>query len=88
MSKETFQMPIERYRDNAGNPTCAFDFPNGEFCKFLASQRFGTYETCLLAPPGQKGLNYPVWRRESGKGTLIPGDWCPIWTKEEKEKKS
>ena len=79
-----------RYLDKDNNPTCAVDFSTGEICEFLRCQRFGTWETCLFAPTENRGFGYPLKRRGKGKkrelGTLIPGDWCPLFKEEEEEK--
>jgi hypothetical protein len=82
--KEKISLEFERYRDKDNNPTCAcsFEASNFEVCKFYRTQNFGTHESCIFAPEGYKGIMQRLDRREPNKlGTLIPGDWCPLWKK-------
>lgn len=76
---ETVTITTERYRDSEGNPTCACNFETGEVCKFMRTQRFGVNETCIFAPNAHKGYTACMSRRKKGNGTLIPGDWCPLF---------
>ena len=82
--QHTIHLPVIRYRDQAGNPTCAADFEIGDVCKFYRTQRLGTGETCVFAetPEGSRYAQ-SMDRRDGvqgpGMGTLIPGDWCPVW---------
>ncbi len=47
--QHTIHLPVIRYRDKAGNPTCAADFQTGDVCKFYRTQRLGIGETCVFA---------------------------------------
>ena len=82
--RHTIHLPVFRYRDQAGNPTCAADFEIGDVCKFYRTQRMGCGETCVFAetPEGSRYAQ-SMDRRDGvqgpGMGTLIPGDWCPVW---------
>lgn len=82
-TEEASSIPIVRYRDKDGNPTCAVDFPAGKVCVFCATQKFGCSETCLFADKdGQRWAE--MQRRDGGYGTLIPLQTCPIWQGQEK----
>jgi hypothetical protein len=77
---ETVQIEVARYRDEAGNPTCAVDFEAGLVCRFYTTQRFGCSETCLFADKsGPRGMWQTMQRRNDGIGTLIPLALCPLW---------
>ena len=82
--QHTIHLPVIRYRDQAGQPTCAADFETGDVCKFYRTQRMGCGETCFFAetPEGSRYAQ-SMDRRDGvqgpGMGTLIPGDWCPVW---------
>ena len=76
--KEKVTLTFDRYRDNDGNPTCAVNFKTGEICQFYATQRFGINETCIFAPPSWRGTT-SIMERRPNDGTLIPGDWCPLF---------
>ena len=80
MSKETVQVPLTRVRDANGQPSCACSFETGEICDFYRTQRFGFNETCLFAPDTLNGIGSILQRRKNGEGTLIPGNWCPLWS--------
>lgn len=77
---EQVYLPVNRYFDACGNPTCAANFETGEVCRFLAASRFGAFgtrEACVLRVDGL------ILRRTSsegvpGGGTIIPGSWCPL----------
>ena len=81
---EHHSIPVVRYRDAQGQPTCAIDFPGGKVCEFYRTQRFGFNETCLFAE-GAAGARYTAtMQRRTGKdrdgtGTLIPLATCPVW---------
>ena len=77
---ETVQLGVVRYRDAAGNPTCAVDFEAGLVCRFYTTQRFGCNETCVFADKtGTRGIWQAMRRRGDGNGTLIPLAACPVW---------
>lgn len=76
--KQKITIEFERYIDQNGLPTCACDFPTGEVCKFYRTQRFGCHETCLFASENSYGI-YSSLKRRNNNGTLIPGDWCPLF---------
>ncbi len=75
---EQVLIPVIRYRDSQGNPTCAKNFPNGEICEFYRTSNFGTNESCGYC-------EVKLFRREfDGKpdmGSLIPTPDCPVWAK-------
>lgn len=82
--QHTIHLPVIRYRDKAGNPTCAVDFETGDVCQFYRTQRLGTGETCVFAETGAHSKFADNMERRDGvqgpgMGTLIPGDWCPVW---------
>lgn len=89
MSKEKTEVriPVERYKDSKGNPTCGLNVENGEFCSFFrVAGLCGQYETCLFAPRMDgRTKSMPLERQCREKddniptGYLIPGDWCPVW---------
>ena len=81
MEDEQFALVVTRYRDKAGNPTCAVDFNAGRVCAFYATQRFGCDETCIFA---NKEWRYwqSLIRRDLGSGSLIPLACCPLWSGE------
>ena len=85
-TREDCKIDTVRFRDKEGNPTCAFNFYSANcYCEFYRTQKFGTDETCLFAPPGYKntymGESLERRKNENGDhlGTLIPGKWCPLW---------
>lgn len=81
MTDEQFPLVVTRYRDKAGNPTCAADFNAGMVCEFYCTQKFGCSETCLFA-----NREFRYWqeinRRDGGAGSLIPLACCPLWNGE------
>ncbi len=81
MEDEQFALVVTRYRDKAGNPTCAADFNAGRVCEFYCTQKFGCSETCLFA-----NREFRYWqeinRRDGGAGSLIPLACCPLWSGE------
>ena len=46
--QHTIHLPVIRYRDKAGNPTCAVDFETGDVCQFYRTQRLGTGKPASL----------------------------------------
>lgn len=78
-TSEIVSLPVKRYKDDQGNPTCAVDFETGEVCQFYITQRFGCHEGCLLFEL-HRNLYLGLHRREDGNGTLIPMDKCPVWS--------
>ncbi len=83
--RHTIHLPVIRYRDKAGNPTCAADFETGDVCKFYRTQRMGTSDTCVFAETGAHSRYADMMQRRNGfggrgTGTLIPGKWCPVWS--------
>lgn len=81
MTDEQFALVVTRYRDKAGQPTCAADFNAGRVCEFYCTQKFGCAETCLFA---NKEFRYwqEIGRRDGGAGSLIPLACCPLWSGE------
>ena len=78
-TSEIISLPVKRYKDDQGNPTCAVDFETGEVCQFYITQRFGCHEGCLLSEQ-HKGPFQAMHRRgNDGGGTLIPLKDCPVW---------
>ena len=87
--QHTVHLPVVRYRDAAGNPTCAVDFETGDVCQFYRTQRLGTGETCVFAETGTHSKYADNMDRRDGvqgpgMGTLIPGAWCPVWPQNDK----
>ena len=83
--KRTIKIEVTAYKDQHRNPTCAKDFRDGSVCEFYRTQSFGCHETCLFSPDSRRGRYVGMERREladGGIGTLIPGDWCPVWKDE------
>ena len=83
--QHTIHLPVIRYRDKAGNPTCAADFETGDVCKFYRTQRMGVSETCVFAETCAHSRYADMMQRRNGlggrgTGTLIPGKWCPVWS--------
>lgn len=73
-------MNVTKYIDDDDYPTCAIGFDTGEVCIFYRTLTFGTRETCIFA----EGRLLQRAHLDGNKiGLLIPGDWCPIWNKEE-----
>ena len=82
--QHTVHLPVVRYRDAAGNPTCAVDFETGDVCQFYRTQRMGVGETCVFAETASNSKYADNMMRRDGPqgpdmGSLIPGDWCPVW---------
>lgn len=85
--KKIIKFEVITYRDPHGNPTCARDFRDGRVCKFYRTQRFGCNEVCLFSPTHGSYSQIIERRMINGQtGSLIPGDWCPIWKEEINEK--
>jgi len=81
-TEEPGHLPITRYRDEDGQPTCASDFQQGRVCIFYATQKLGCLETCWFAD--KEGRRWePMQRRNGGEGTLVPLRTCPLWTNAE-----
>ena len=77
-------LPVVRYREGR-QPTCAVDFETGDVCKFYRTQRLGirgNLRFCRNADTHSKFADN-MMRRDGRKapdmGSLIPGDWCPVW---------
>lgn len=82
MSQEYVSLRFKVYRDKNGNMTCASNFETGDVCEFYRTYRFGCNETCVFAPDeGYKGRPEDLERRNDGMGTLIPGNYCPLWNR-------
>lgn len=84
--QHTIHLPVIRYRDKSGQPTCAADFQTGDVCQFYRTQRMGVGETCLFAETGSYSRYADTMKRREGSegpgmGSLIPGKWCPVWKK-------
>lgn len=81
MTEELFQLPVVRYRDADGKPTCATDFTCGKFCQFYMTKRFGTLELCFF------GDGHRLARRVKSEkiGTLIPIPQCPLWRSQDEQ---
>lgn len=82
--QKIIKIEVTAYKDQHGNQTCAADFRDGKVCKFYRTQRFGCNETCLFADNTGKYSGILERRKlddGSRMGTLIPGEWCPIWNK-------
>jgi hypothetical protein len=86
MTEEEVKIAFIRYRDDDGEPTCAINFQTGIVCSFYRTQRMGCNETCIFSPDdGVRGLLTVLERRKNGNGSLIPGEWCPIWNEQPKQ---
>jgi hypothetical protein len=72
MADETVTIPVTRYRDEQGRPTCAADFNAGRVCAFLRSRVFCCDGLCTLR-------SETVLTRVGDDGTLAPLDNCPLW---------
>ena len=79
MGKTLKTIEVAAYQNKDGLPSCADNFDTGEVCIFYRCQKFGTWETCVFAREGLKGLNEHLQRRDGGKGLLIPLKDCIIW---------
>ncbi len=75
MQHETVNIPVIRFRDPQGRPTCAVNFETGEHCRFLAVTHMGTREVCAFHVEPE-----PLYRRDLGLGSLEPCNLCPLWT--------
>jgi len=85
-TEELFHLPITRYRDPEGHPTCAINFNEQKVCQFYLNKNFGTVETCFFLDFSSKHPD-TLQRRMSADGKpdvgyLIPADNCPIWNKQ------
>lgn len=78
MRTEKFNLAIDRYYNDDGQPCCAKSFPNGEVCPFYRTKHFGTQETCVFLNSDEF-----LYRRTVGFDTLIPHKNCPIWPEQE-----
>lgn len=78
---ESATIPVVKYRDDKGRPTCARNFNTGEVCQFYRTQRFGLNDTCLFSD-----MSGRYWRTmdryDNSFGYLIPLDNCPLWKDE------
>lgn len=81
MNKETVNLPVIRYRDGNGKPTCIADLSAGDACTFLQSSHFGTKYHCFWDRPNPTPPRPPqiFTRGDSGRGSLIPVEDCPLW---------
>ena len=77
MREELVTLRVTRYRDPAGNPTCAVNFPANQVCWFYMSQRMGCHETCFFA--NKEGKYWEALYRSKDTGMLVPLKQCPIW---------
>lgn len=68
---ETVNVPMQRFRDSNGEPTCLTE---SGACKFLRAIRIGSTEICAIIGSGN------LRRRSKGNGTIIPHGECPIWS--------
>ena len=86
MADEQFALIVTRYRDKAGQPTCAADFNACRVCQFYCTQKFGCAETCHFAnkelPNKEFRYKQSLNRRDGGSGSLIPLACCPLWSGE------
>jgi hypothetical protein len=44
---EEVQIKVLKYYTPDGKHTCSADYPEGKFCKFLGTRRFGTAYVCM-----------------------------------------
>jgi hypothetical protein len=78
MNQETIQLPVIRYRDDDGKPTC---MSRAGQCQFLQWSHFGTQYHCFWAKHGSDQEIYA--RGDDRRGSLIPINECPLWEGEE-----
>lgn len=76
--KETVNLPVIRYRDTDGKPTC---LSNQGRCQFLEA-RGHLIHLCYLDKPSFAAL--PIRGRGDGTGSMIPVESCPLWKGEER----
>jgi hypothetical protein len=76
--KETFSLPVIRYKDSEGNPTCKTDEGS---CPFLEGFVFNQY-SCIWDKP--RFTASVILVRTDGIGSLIPIDACPLWNGEKR----
>lgn len=75
-TKEYAIIKIEKFRDDDGNPTCAVNMLNGQWCRFLGSRKFGAIDVCMYGE--QKDLRVRPYTRYT-----IPHKECPVWAEAE-----
>jgi hypothetical protein len=73
MSKETINLPVVRYRDSDGKPTCK---TNEGVCQFVEGPFYHKY-SCFWDKPRFAASGIEI--RNDGLGSLIPVDKCPLW---------
>ena len=71
--KETINLPVIRYRDTDGKPTCK---SNQGTCQFLETKGH-LLRLCYFDKPSFAAL--PILGRGDGLGSLIPVEACPLW---------
>ena len=78
---ELVSVVVPRYRDAAGNPTCICSVEEHRICPFYRHRHFGASEFCTMDSEADCiGMEVPLQRRgDTGFGTLVPGDKCPLW---------
>lgn len=83
---EAVSLSLPRWRTPAGVPTCCVRSPE-QTCPFLRTDRAGSLETCALSvgKAGETALSRSEsTQAPSGKGYLIPGVDCVVWSAEER----
>ena len=77
---EEILLPMPRFRDSKGKPTCAASFEKrGHFCQFISLAKLGTVEFCTA-------MGDRLYRDgDDGGGYLQPHADCPIWEDGKKE---
>jgi len=78
--KEKTSFELDRFKTSDGFSTC-YDEETKEFCRFYRIQCMGMSRTCIFAPAGRRGM---LEELEHEENRVIPGNWCPIWPKEER----
>jgi hypothetical protein len=74
---DTFSLPVVRFVDKDGLPTCAANFWEQQVCTFYRTTDYGTNERCAAC------VGIHLYRRGES-GSLIPDVNCPLWDKDER----
>lgn len=69
---ETKTLVVQVYRDPKGQPTCCRDVTEGQVCKFLRTEFFGTRDVCSI-------LDVQLFRDTDWTGWVRPWAACPLW---------
>lgn len=68
---ETVMIPVDRFRNYAGDPTCCADSRRGEHCQFFGSIKGGFgHDVCRLLDVALIDIKHAF---------LVPHSECPLW---------